>query len=169
MQTDKFSLGSGCPKSQTLFLGHCLSEHSWKRNLLRSPLKSRVSQRHSRASDPQPEAKMTCSVCKQGPFSWMFAKSSRPDAHLGKTTLRRLVRASLKTVCAVHIPHFAGRKARVNLLSRRLHGRRPHVQLRQAKPLRFLAIGWKQATHDSKHDQVICLDPTATAQGQVKT
>ena len=128
--------------------------------------KLRVSLRHSRSVDPQPSLKMTHSVCRQGPFSWVF--SFRKSCRLRWTdwceaerlsvapATKRIkyppTRASLKTVCAVHIPHFAGRKAKVNPVSGAILRRASECAALASETAAFLPLGHNLAGQDSKHD-----------------
>lgn len=125
--------------------------------------KIHVSQRHSCSAEPQPALKMTRSVCWQGPFSWphTLLTSNPTNAHLAGQCV------ALKTVYAAHIPHFAGRQTRVNLLRRRLYGRCPQVQLRCAKLLRVLV--WLEASRTRLKTRVgDLLDPPTTPKAESK-
>lgn len=130
---------------------------------------------------PQPQEKMTRSVCKQGPFSWMLvghrnrkelshtleealsylrpaAKSSGVSLWLNARGSQRAAglnhpqRASLKTVCAVHIPHFAGRKAKTNPVSGAINRRASACAVLASEIAAFLPLGHILRCHDSKHD-----------------
>ena len=112
-----------------------------------------VSQRHSCSVEPQSTLKMTRSICKQGPFSWVLAPRQVKSVH---TRWSQLIwffnRVPLKTVCAVHIPHFAGRKAKVNPVSGAILRRASECAALASETAAFLPLGHNLAGQDSKHD-----------------
>lgn len=158
--TDKVSLGSDYP---TVSIWHrlpsLLQRLLWELKLYAFfHYTSRVSQRHSRSCVPQPQEKMTRSVCWQGPFSWML---NRFPVYCLTGVVERLAifqhhfRASLKTVYAAHIP-IAGRKSEVNPVSGAFTAGVRVCSFGERYCCGSITLfGWNLEGPDSKHDLVI--------------
>lgn len=163
MATDKVSLGSDYP---TVSIWHRLPSLPqrllWELKLYAFfHYTSHVSQRHSCSCVPQPQEKMTRSVCWQGPFSWIVRESRQVKSL--HTRWSQLIcfsrRRSLKTVYAAHIP-IAGRKSEVNPVSGAFTAGVRVCNFGERYCCGSITLfGWNLEGSDSKHDLVICLDP----------